>query len=246
MASSILARLSLTLTMLALSLAGSRGAAQAQNRKEVHQSLAPVEQYLSPDRGAEVSLARSAAPDAISSKATVLVLTRRGYETAERGSNGFVCLVERNWQAPFVDSNFFNPRVRAPTCYNPQAAKSVVPVSLKRTEMALAGVSKLEMMARLKKAFAQGELSPPAAGAMAYMMSKNQYLDDNDPRFQPHLMFIAPNTVTAKQWGANLPQSPVIAAPEQLPDGDREPLRWFVVPVQHWSDGSRAGEHESK
>jgi hypothetical protein len=232
--------------VLASALMGRPGVAQAQNRKELHQSLAPVEQYLIPDRQAEVTLARSAAPEAISGKATVLVLTRRGYETAARGTNGFVCLVDRNWQAPFVDSNFFNPRVRAPICYNPQAAKSVVPVNLKRTELALGGVSKLGMMTQIRKAFDQGDLGPVEPGAMAYMMSKAQYLDDKDPHFQPHLMFYAPNTVTGEQWGANLPRSPVMVGPERLPDGKPEPLRVFVVPVQRWSDGTVAGEHGSK
>ena len=38
---------------------------------------------------------RSAAPDAISRDATVLVLGRHGYETAVEDKNGWVCMVER-------------------------------------------------------------------------------------------------------------------------------------------------------
>jgi hypothetical protein len=244
MQSSLLTYLSLAGVALAPALTGPQIAAQTETRQELHQELAPLEQYLIPDRAAEIRLARSAAPAAISGKATILVLTRRRYETAEQGSNGFVCLVERNWQAPFVDSNFFNPRVRAPTCYNPQAARSVVPVNLKRTELALAGLSKMEIMARITSAFASRELGPVEPGSMAYMMSKAQYLDDRDPRYQPHLMFFAANTVTGEHWGANLPRSPVVTGPERLPDGDPEPIRVFVVPVQHWSDGSVPGKHK--
>jgi hypothetical protein len=48
------------------------------------------------DRQAEIKLARSTAPSAISTRATLLVLSRRGYETAEKGTNGFPCLVERS------------------------------------------------------------------------------------------------------------------------------------------------------
>jgi hypothetical protein len=70
---------------------------QVQATKYPH--MAPIEQYLIADRNAEVTLARSAAPAAISGDATVLVLTRRGYETAATGKNGFVCLVDRAWQA---------------------------------------------------------------------------------------------------------------------------------------------------
>ena len=43
------------------------------------------------DRDAEIALARSAAPDAISHDASVIVLTRHGYETAVQGKNGWVC-----------------------------------------------------------------------------------------------------------------------------------------------------------
>jgi hypothetical protein len=48
------------------------------------------------DRNAEIALARSAAPDAISRDAEVLVLGRNGYQTAVTGKNGFVCVVERS------------------------------------------------------------------------------------------------------------------------------------------------------
>lgn len=226
--------------VLALVLsAGARAPAQAQQRGATDPSMAPLEQYLM-DRDAEIALARSAAPTAISGDARILVLTRRGYETAVQGANRFVCLVDRKWQAPFSDVDFWNPRVRAPVCFNPQAARSVLPVHVKRTELALAGLSKLEIMTRIKQAFEKRELGPPEPGAMAYMMSREQYLDDADPRFQPHLMFYAPNTVNGADWGANLATSPVFVGPERLPDGAREPLSVSVVPVTHWSDGTPA------
>ena len=62
--------------------------------------IAPIEQYLM-DRNAEIALARSAAPSSISAGAEILVLGRKGYETAVKGKNGFVCVVERSWMAPF-------------------------------------------------------------------------------------------------------------------------------------------------
>ena len=42
-------------------------------------------------------LARSAAPEAISRDAKVMILGQHGYETAVKGKNDFVCLVERSW-----------------------------------------------------------------------------------------------------------------------------------------------------
>jgi hypothetical protein len=236
-----LMRLELSALGLALMLSGvSQARAQAQDRGASYPSMAPIEQYLIANRKVEVALARSAAPTAISGDATILVLTRRGYETAVNGKNGFVCLVDRKWQSPFAELDFWNPKVRAPVCFNPQAARTVVPINLKRTQLALAGLSKLEIMNRVKDAFEKRELGAPEPGAMAYMMSKDQYLDDKDPRFQPHLMFYAPNTVDGADWGANLPRSPVFAGPQRLPDGAREPLIVFVVPVAHWSDGTAA------
>src|SRR6266700_2027244 len=86
---------------LTLTLALIRVPAQAQAPKTAYPSMAPLEQYLMADRNAEIALARSAAPDAISRDATILVLGRHGYETAVQGKNGFVCMVGRGWGAAF-------------------------------------------------------------------------------------------------------------------------------------------------
>lgn len=220
-------------------LAGRAAAVQAQDTRAPDSGMAPLEQYLM-EAKSEIALARSAAPVAISGEATVLVLTRRGYESAAKGSNGFVCMVDRQWGAFFSHPDFWNPRVRGPVCLNPQAVRSVLPVLLRRTELALAGVPKLEMMARIESAFERGQLSPPEPGAMAYMMSKEQHLDDKDPHFKPHVMFYLPNAVTGADWGANLTLSPVIVGPARLPNGKPEPQILFLVPVASWSDGTAA------
>src|SRR6266852_5386944 len=74
--------------------------AQAQDPKGLYASMAPLDQYLMADRNAEIALARSAAPDAISGDAKIMILGRHGYETAVEGKNGFVCVVERGWMSP--------------------------------------------------------------------------------------------------------------------------------------------------
>ena len=71
---------------------------KAAAQSDKYSKMAPVDQYLM-ERDAEILLARSAAPHSISSDATIRVLGRQGYETAVRGKNGFVCLVERSWMA---------------------------------------------------------------------------------------------------------------------------------------------------
>src|ERR1700740_3163685 len=83
-----------------------------------YSAMAPIDQYLM-DRSAEIALAKSAAPPSVADKASVLVLTRHGYETAIEGSNGFVCAVERSWMAQYEFSQYWNPHMRGPLCYNP-------------------------------------------------------------------------------------------------------------------------------
>ena len=172
-----------------------------------YERMAPLEQYLMPP-DSEIALARSAAPAAISDKATVLTLDSRGYQTAVRGTNGFTCLVERSWMAPFESPDFWNPKVKGPVCYNPVASGAILAYTLRRTKLALAGDSKDRILDEVRTALVRHELPPPEPGAMSFMMSKDGYLSDADDHWHPHLMFHVPK-VAGASWGANLPGSPV-------------------------------------
>jgi hypothetical protein len=135
-----------------LALLGACWQAQAQAAKTPYPSMAPLDQYLMTDRNAEMDLARSAAPDSISRNATILVFGRQGYKTAIEGKNGFVCIVERAWMSPSDHPEFWNPKLRGPICFNPAAARSILPLTIKRTEWVLAGLSKAQIMDNLKAA----------------------------------------------------------------------------------------------
>ena len=148
---------SLIFALLTLILGTARGI-QPQDGKTLYPSMAPLDQYLIPDRNAEIALARSAAPESISRDAKILVLGRHGYETAAEGKNGFVCIVERAWMSPFKSAEFWNPKIRSPLCYNPQAVQSILPFDYKRTELALAGNSKAQILDWMKAATAKKEL----------------------------------------------------------------------------------------
>src|SRR5579871_6339049 len=113
--------------------------AQAQAEKTPYPAMARVDQYLAPDEGSEIALARSGAPASISDAAEVMVLRRDGYATAVKGSNGFLCLVERSWGAATEEPEFWNPKVRSPICFNPQAARTFAPIYLMKTKLVLAG-----------------------------------------------------------------------------------------------------------
>jgi len=208
-----------------------------ESRSTTYPSMASIEQYLMPDRNAEIALARSAAPQSISSDAEIMVLGWRGYETAIEGKNGFVCMVERSWTSPFNSAQFWNPKVRVPICLNPAGARSILPLTIKRTEMVLAGLSKAQMIDSIKAGFDNKELPAPEPGAMCYMMSRAGYLSDALGHHVPHLMFYFPLT-DKTSWGADLPDSPVTLNPQF--QGGPEPITEFVIPVSKWSDGTVA------
>ncbi len=228
----IVRKITLPVFVLAVVLSAPRPA-QAQDAKTPYPSMAPVAQYLMPSRDSEIALARSAAPESISRDAKVLVLGQHGYETAIQGKNGFVCLVERSWTAPIDDPNFWNPKLRGPICLNPSAARSYLPLTIKKTELILAGQSKAQMFEGIKAGLDKKELPTPEYGAMGYMLSKEQYLGDQGRHWHPHLMFFLPPT-DAATWGANLPDSPILAAG----DDPQDRLTIFFVPVAKWSDGT--------
>jgi len=210
---------------------GSACQGQAQNPKEPYPSMAPLDQYLM-DRTAEIALARTAAPPAISGDAEVLVMGPHGYETAVKGKNGFVCVVQRSWTAEIDNPNFWNPKLRAPICFNPPAARSYLPFTIKKTEWILGGQSKAQMFESIKTALDKKELPMPEPGAMCYMLSKQGYLGDPYGHWHPHVMFFVPPT-DAAAWGADLPGSPVLSD-----DDPQDRLTIFMVPVAKWSDGT--------
>ena len=204
---------------------------QARAQADPYPAMAPLKEYLMP-KDAEIALARSAAPASIADDATVMVLERQGYTTAVQGKNGFLCYVERSWANATDNPEFWNPKMRAPNCFNAAAAGSVVPIYLMKTRLVLAGKSKAEIAQAIAAALDSGELPALAPGSMCYMMSKEQYLNDQGHNWHPHVMFYAAGDV-AKNWGANLPGSPMIAS-----NDPQARVTTFMVVVHHWSDGT--------
>jgi len=211
--------------------------APAQTPKGTYPAMAPLVQYLMPDRNAEIQLARTAAPPAISDHAEVLVLGPHGYETAVQGTNGFVCVVERSWMSPFDGPEYWNPKLRGPICFNPPAARSVLPLTYKRTELVLAGLSKPQIIAGLKDAVDKKQIPALEVGAMSYMMSRQSYLGDAVGHGDAHLMFYALKS-DGTPWGENLTDSPVFL--NRQFDNSPEPLTCYIVGVSNWSDGKPA------
>ena len=163
-----------------------------------------------------------------------MVLGRSGFTTAVRGTNGFLCLVERSWGAASDDPEFWNPKVRSPICFNSAATRTFAPIFLMKTKLVLEGKSKTEIAAATAAALDKKELPALEPGAMSYMLSKQQYLNDRGMSWHPHLMFFVSGDA-AKSWGADQPGSPIIAA-----NDPEERVTIFMVWVGNWSDGSPA------
>jgi hypothetical protein len=220
--------------LVQLCLLGATRPAVAQADKAPYPAMAPMQEYLMPDVSAEIALARSAAPVSISDGAEVMVLGRDGYKTAVKGTNGFLCIVERSWAQDSNDAEYWNPKMRAPHCFNPLAARSFAPIYLRKTQLVLAGKSRGEVAREIAAALDNKQLPALEPGAMAYMMSKQQYLNDRDKNWHPHAMFFFSGDMT-KSWAADAPNSPLLAAN----DPENRVTILFVLADQ-WSDGSPA------
>ena len=238
-------RIAVRLTCAAAASFAVSGAAADQAGSGSYARMAPVDAYLM-DRAQEIALARSAAPNSISKDATILVLTRTGYQTAVAGTNGFVCMVARSFSSAPDWPERWNPKIRAAECENPQAARAVAPIAKLRTAMTLAGRTDADILDRIKAALRTKEIPPLEPGAMSYMMSKSSYLSDDGDHDMAHVMFFIPSKDGAS-WGANAPGSPVFggnywfATPGHEADAATlAPLSVLLVGVCSWSDGTPA------
>ena len=209
-----------------LALAGAASAAP-------YPAMGPVSAYMMPQAD-EIAMARSAAPASLSADASVIVLGPKGYVEAAHGKNGFVCMVQRSWFAGFRDDGFWNPKIRGPVCFNAEAARSVLPAFMTRTEWVMSGVSREVMVKRTATAMGAHRIRTPEVGSITFMLSKEGYLgDDAAGPWHPHLMFYMP-PMPVSDWGANMPGTKVYG--NGADPGD--PYAVFYVPVANWSDGS--------
>jgi hypothetical protein len=223
------------MTLLCILTPIASSVAQTQDKPPLYPTMASVAQYRIANPQDEIALARSAAPSSISADAEVLVLGERGYETAVKGTNGFVCFVERSWTASFDDPEFWNPKILAPNCFNPAAVRTELPQILKRTEWVLAGVGKQQMIEKTRAAVADHSFKVPEPGAFSFMLSKSGYVSDNGPGpWLPHVMFFVPHGQAAA-WGAGLEGSPVLGQDASVIESTV-----LFIPVRRWSDGSPA------
>jgi hypothetical protein len=217
--------------LLSTATAATTTQAPQQNK---YPAMAPLSQYLIADQAAEIALARSAAPASIGKAADVLVLGPKGYTTAVKGSNGFVCVVERGWATSSDNPEFWSPKIRAPICFNAAAARSYLAIYLLKTKWILSGKPRTDIHQAIATAFDSKELPVLEPGSMCYMMSKQQYLNDAGKNWHPHVMFFVEGD-SAKSWGADAPDTPIMYASDP-----EERVTIMMLWVSKWSDGSAA------
>ena len=190
----------------------------------------PVDAYLMP-RDAEIALARSAAPPALADRASVKVLTKTGFEIAQEGDNGLVCLVMRGFSAPTytpapLRDIVYDATIRAPICFAAPAARTVLPYYELRTKLALAGKDPDQITEALQAAYVKGELPRRDGATFAYMFSAHQHLGPGIGAWHPHMMVFVPYadaaTVGATPFGETLPT---------VTDDAGTPFAVVVIPV---------------
>jgi EmrB/QacA subfamily drug resistance transporter len=164
---------------------------------EITKSYPPLSEYLMP-QDAETALARSAGPQHVAARATVKVLTPAGFRVAVAGDNGFVCMTMRGWAAPTYNPVQFRDFVyvgdlRAPICFDPISARTVMPYYELRHKLGLEGKSSDEIARGVEAAYAIGDL-PKVEPSMAYMLSADMYLGPHLGHgfVYPHIMLFLP------------------------------------------------------
>ena len=114
-----------------------------------------------------------------------------------------------------------------------------MPIYLMKTKLVLAGKSKVEIVQATASALDKKELPALEPGAMCYMMSKQQYLNDRGKSWYPHVMFYSPGDMT-KTWGADDPNSPFMVANEP-----QARVTVLFILADKWSDGTAAPKNMS-
>jgi hypothetical protein len=216
--------------IVTLLLATSAGLPAMTAGAQTSHQYPPIGEYLMA-RDAEIKLARSAAPADISDRATIKVLTKSGFEVAEQGDNGNVCLVMRGFSAPtYTPAQFrdivHDPAIHAPICFTAPAARSALPYYEMRTNLAMEGKSPDQIAAALQAAYVTGKLPRREALTVAYMWSAHQHLGSGVDAWHPHMMLFAPyyenSMVGGNAFGSVLPQ---------VSDDAGTPFSVVVIPV---------------
>jgi hypothetical protein len=165
----------------------------------------------------QVRIAKQAGPDEVTRHADIYVLGLHGYELAERGDNGFSCLIERE-----------RPDTMEPECYDAEGSTTTLKVRMFVEEQRARGVNEQQIEASIREGYKSGKFQPPAKPGIVYMLSDFNYVWNPETKqvihFPGHLMFYAPYA-TEKTVGSGR------GAPYLVHPGEADALM-IVVPAK--------------
>lgn len=156
----------------------------------------------------QTRLALSAAPPEVSKRASVYVLTAKGYTHARTGTNGFSCLVEREILETVE-----------PICYDAEGSATTLLARFYREELRAQGLPEDEVKRRIEAAYRDGRLRAPRKPGLVYMLATEQR--SWNPSIKriwtapPHFMLYAPFATQEDLGGFSGPHMPVVAWPGQ-------------------------------
>jgi hypothetical protein len=157
-------------------------------------------------RDVQIRLARSAAPAEVSDHATIMILGKDGYETAVKGTNGFTCLVLRQYL-----------NTVEPECYDAEGSRTTLLADMYIEQQRAKKVSEAQIAKGVEAGYKSSKFKAPAKPGIVYMMSPHNRVYDPDQKkvitVGGHLMFYAPYA-TAKTIGSGK-GAPYIANPGQ-------------------------------
>ena len=137
-------------------------------------------------RDAEIALARSAAPPAVSGRARVWIWNGSAYVVADSGASRVNCYLGRPW-VPSVE----------PHCFDEEGSRTVMPILMRKVELYAQGKTDAEADREIAEGLLKGRFTLPTRPAVTYMMSQKQELVNGNGSavgaWQPHLMIYHPN-----------------------------------------------------
>ena len=102
------------------------------------------------------------------------------------------------------------PKSLEPICFDAEAARTILPITLAQVELRLRGLSREDIDRRIDSMIESGEFGLPTRPAFAYMMSAGQelYANENTPagNWMPHFHIYWPYA-TAEMFGALTPDA---------------------------------------
>jgi hypothetical protein len=145
-------------------------------------------------RDMQVRIAKLAAPKEVSEHANIYVLGERGLILAEKGDNGFSCLIERETRGTME-----------PECYDAEGSRTTLQVRIYEEQQRANQMSDQEIERSIRAGYKSGKFKAPSKPGIVYMLSDYNYVLNPETKtiihFPGHLMFYAPHA-TEKTVGS--------------------------------------------